>query len=98
MKRNRRARLLIAVFAIAFGVVVALEFRPRPADGVGDAGRENLSVGRGRRDRDPRQDAARLVSDDTVHAGGPRGERRQAAEHDEQNGGRNRARCRHGRW
>ena len=33
-KQNRRARLLIAVFAVAFAVVVAFEFRPRPADGV----------------------------------------------------------------
>ena len=33
-KRNRLARLIIAVFAVAFAVVVAFEFRPRPADSV----------------------------------------------------------------
>src|SRR5439155_23391178 len=33
-KRNRRARLIIAVFAVAFAVVVAFEFRPRPAISV----------------------------------------------------------------
>ena len=33
-KRNRRARLIIAVFAVAFAGVVAFQFRSRPADGV----------------------------------------------------------------